>query len=269
MTAIRTLQAREVLDSRGNPTVEVEVTLESGLKARAIVPSGASTGEREAVELRDGDKKRYGGKGVRKAVENVRTKIAAEIVGMNALEQRLIDATMIRLDGTTNKGSLGANAILGVSMAVARVAAQALGISLYRYLGGVNASLLPVPCMNIINGGCHADNTVDFQEFMIAPHNAPSFAESIRMGIETFHALKGILSKKGYSTAIGDEGEFAPSLKSNGEAVELILEAIAKAGFAPGTDISLCLDPPPARCGKMASMSFSNLTRSRKPRNKW
>jgi enolase len=243
MTTIKSLQAREVLDSRGNPTVEVEVTLESGLKARAIVPSGASTGEREAVELRDGDKKRYGGKGVRKAVENVRTKIAAGIVGMNALDQRLIDAAMIRLDGTPNKGSLGANAILGVSMAVARVAAQALGISLFRYIGGVNASLLPVPCMNIINGGRHADNTVDFQEFMIAPHNAPSFAESIRMGIETFHALKGILSKKGYSTAVGDEGGFAPSLKANGEAVELILEAITKAGFAPGTDISLCLDP--------------------------
>ena len=243
MTTIKSLQAREVLDSRGNPTIEVEVELESGLKARAIVPSGASTGEREAVELRDGDKKRYGGKGVRKAVENVRTKIAAEIVRMNALDQKLIDLTMIRLDGTPNKGNLGANAILGVSLATARAAAQAIGLPLYRYLGGVNASLLPVPCMNIINGGRHADNTVDFQEFMIAPHNAPSFAESIRMGIETFHALKGTLSKKGYSTAVGDEGGFAPSLKSNVEAVELILEAIAKAGFTPGTDISLCLDP--------------------------
>jgi enolase len=243
MTTIKTLHAREVLDSRGNPTVEVEVELESGLKARSIVPSGASTGEREAVELRDGDKKRYNGKGVRNAVENVRTKIAGEIVGMNALDQRLIDDKMMRLDGTPNKGNLGANAILGVSIAVARIAAQALGLSLYRYLGGVNASLLPVPCMNIINGGRHADNTVDFQEFMIAPHNASNFSESIRMGIETFHALKAILSKKGYSTAVGDEGGFAPSLKSNGEAVELILEAISKAGFAPGTDISLCLDP--------------------------
>jgi enolase len=243
MTIIKSLLAREVLDSRGNPTVEVEVMLQSGLKARAIVPSGASTGEREAVELRDGDKKRYNGKGVRKAVENVKTKISGAIIGMNALEQRLIDETMMRLDGTPNKANLGANAILGVSIAVARAAAQALGLSLYRYLGGVNASLLPVPCMNIINGGRHADNTVDFQEFMIAPHSAPSFSESIRMGIETFHALKGILSKKGYSSAVGDEGGFAPSLKSNVEAVELILEAIAKAGFAPGTDISLCLDP--------------------------
>lgn len=243
MTIIKSLLAREILDSRGNPTVEVEVMLESGLKARAIVPSGASTGEREAVELRDGDKKRYNGKGVRKAVENVKTKISAAVVGMNALEQQLIDETMIRLDGTPNKVNLGANAILGVSIAVARAASQALGLPLYRYLGGVNASLLPVPCMNIINGGRHADNTVDFQEFMIAPHSAPSFSESIRMGIETFHALKGILSKKGYSSAVGDEGGFAPSLKSNVEAVELILEAIAKAGFAPGTDISLCLDP--------------------------
>jgi len=243
MTTIKTLRSREVLDSRGNPTVEVEVELDSGIKARAIVPSGASTGEREAVELRDGDKKRYGGKGVRKAVENVRTRIAPEVVGLDAVNQQLVDGTMIRLDGTTNKGNLGANAILGVSLAVARAAAQALGLPLYRYIGGVNASLLPVPCMNIINGGRHADNTVDFQEFMIAPHKAPSFAESIRMGIETFHALKGILSKKGYSTAIGDEGGFAPSLKSNAEAVELILEAISKAGFAPGTDVSLCLDP--------------------------
>jgi enolase len=243
MTTIKSLLAREILDSRGNPTVEVEVALESGHKARACVPSGASTGEREAVELRDGDKKRYGGKGVRKAVENVRTTIAAEIVGMEALDQRRIDLAMIRLDGTPNKSALGANAILGVSLATARAAAQALNLPLYRYLGGVNASLLPVPCMNIINGGRHADNNVDFQEFMIAPHNAPSFAESIRMGIETFHALKGILSKKGYNTAVGDEGGFAPSLKSNAEAVELILEAISKAGFAPGKDISLCLDP--------------------------
>jgi len=243
MTTIKSLHAREVLDSRGNPTVEVDVLLDSGVAARAIVPSGASTGEREAVELRDGDKKRYNGKGVRKAVENVRTKIASRIVGMNALDQRLLDEVMIGLDGSPNKGNLGANAILGVSIAVARAAAQSLGLPLYRYLGGVNASLLPVPCMNIINGGRHADNTVDFQEFMVAPHNAPSFSESIRMGIETFHALKSILSKKGYSSAVGDEGGFAPSLKSNVEAVELILEAIAKAGFTPGADISLCLDP--------------------------
>ncbi|MGA2613444.1 MAG: phosphopyruvate hydratase [Spirochaetia bacterium] len=243
MAKIRAIHAREVLDSRGNPTVEVEVELESGVKGRAIVPSGASTGEREAVELRDGDKKRYGGKGVRKTVENVRTKIANAVVGMEVLDQERIDATMVTLDGTANKANLGANAILGVSLAVARAASLALNIPLYRYLGGVNASLLPVPCMNIINGGRHADNTVDFQEFMIAPHNAPSFHEAIRMGIETFHSLKAILAKKGYITAVGDEGGFAPNLKSNGEAVDLILEAITKAGFQPGGDISLCLDP--------------------------
>jgi enolase len=243
MANIRKVLAREVLDSRGNPTVEAEIELDTGLKARAIVPSGASTGEREAVELRDGDKKRYGGKGVRKAVENVRTKIADAVVGMKVLDQGLIDSTMVRLDGTPNKSNLGANAILGVSIAAARAAALALNLPLYRYLGGVTAALLPVPCMNIINGGRHADNTVDFQEFMIAPHNAPNFAESIRMGIETFHSLKAILTKKGYTTAVGDEGGFAPNLKSNGEAVDLILEAITKAGFQPGADISLCLDP--------------------------
>ncbi len=243
MATIRRIHAREVLDSRGNPTVEVEVELETGLRARAIVPSGASTGEREAVELRDGDKKRFGGKGVRKAVENVNTRIAADVAGMDVINQGLIDNTMIRLDGTPNKANLGANAILGVSLAVARAAAQSRDLPLYRYLGGVNASLLPVPCMNIINGGRHADNTVDFQEFMIAPHNAPNFSEAIRMGIETFHSLKSILAKKGYITAVGDEGGFAPNLKSNGEAVELILEAITKAGFQPGGDVSLCLDP--------------------------
>jgi enolase len=243
MTNLRKIHAREVLDSRGNPTVEVEVELETGLRARAIVPSGASTGEREAVELRDGDQKRFGGKGVRKAVENVNTKIAAELTGMDVINQGLIDGTMIRLDGTPNKATLGANAILGVSLAVARAAAQSRDLPLYRYLGGVNASLLPVPCMNIINGGRHADNTVDFQEFMIAPHHAPSFAEAIRMGIETFHSLKGILAKKGLITAVGDEGGFAPNLKSNAEAVELILEAITKAGYKPGDDISVCLDP--------------------------
>jgi len=243
MPIIKRLHAREVLDSRGNPTVEVEVELDSGIKARAIVPSGASTGEREAVELRDGDKKRFGGKGVRKAVENVETSIAASIVGKDALDQGLIDSTMIRLDGTPNKAKLGANAILGVSLAVARAAALSRDLPLYRYLGGVNASLLPVPCMNVINGGRHADNTVDFQEFMIAPHNASRFADAIRMGIETFHALKAILAKKGYTTAVGDEGGFAPNLKSNVEAVELILEGITQAGFKPGQDIALCLDP--------------------------
>jgi enolase len=235
--------AREILDSRGNPTVEVELVLSNGVSASAIVPSGASTGEKEAVELRDGDKKRYGGKGVLKAVENVRRTIAPRITGMSVLNQRNLDSTMIALDGTPNKGKLGANAILAVSMAAARAAATSLGIPLYRYFGGANACVLPVPCMNVINGGKHADNNVDFQEFMIAPHSAPSFAESIRMGIETFHTLKGILVKKGYSTGVGDEGGFAPSLKSNVEAVELILEAISKAGYAPGKDISICLDP--------------------------
>jgi enolase len=240
---IKHITAREVLDSRGNPTVEVEVAIDNGISGRAIVPSGASTGEKEAVELRDGDKKRYLGKGVLKAVENVKSKIAPKLTGLSVLDQRMIDARMIELDGTPNKGNLGANAILGVSMAVSRAAADAFGLPLYRHLGGANACILPVPCMNIINGGKHADNNVDFQEFMIAPHNAPSFAEAIRMGIETFHTLKGILTKKGYSTGVGDEGGFAPSLKSNVEAVELILEAITKAGYVPGADISICLDP--------------------------
>jgi len=240
---ISEIQSLEVLDSRGNPTVECMVKLEDGTTARAIVPSGASTGEREAVELRDGDKKRYGGKGVLKAVENVNSIIAPVLIGKDVLDQRLIDLTMIELDGTPNKSKLGANAILSVSLACARAAASSLGIPLYRYLGGSNASLLPVPCMNVINGGRHADNNVDFQEFMIAPHNAPNFSESIRMGMETFHSLKNVLKQKGYSTAVGDEGGFAPNLKSNEEAVEVILEAIEKAGYKPGVDISLCLDP--------------------------
>jgi len=240
---ITAIEAREVLDSRGNPTVEVEMILEDRTHGRAIVPSGASTGEKEAVELRDGDKKRYLGKGVLKAVENVKTKIAPEIIGLDAADQRLIDQKMISLDGTPNKGNFGANAILGVSMAAARAAAISHDFPLYRYLGGATASLLPVPCMNVINGGKHADNTVDFQEFMIAPHNAPSFTESIRMGIEVFHNLKSILSKKGYNTGVGDEGGFAPNLKSNVEAVELILEGITKAGYTPGKDVSICLDP--------------------------
>jgi len=240
---ISEIQSLEVLDSRGNPTVECMVKLEDGTTARAIVPSGASTGEREAVELRDGDKKRYGGKGVLKAVENVNSIIAPVLIGKDVLDQRLIDLTMIELDGTPNKSKLGANAILSVSLACARAAASSLGIPLYRYLGGSNASLLPVPCMNVINGGRHADNNVDFQEFMIAPHNAPNFSESIRMGMETFHSLKNVLKQKGYSTAVGDEGGFAPNLQSNEEAVEVILEAIEKAGYKPGVDISLCLDP--------------------------
>jgi enolase len=240
---ILSVHAREVLDSRGNPTVEAEVTLENGIKGIAIVPSGASTGEKEAVELRDGDKKRYLGKGVLKAVENVNTKIHPAIKGMSALNQREIDSAMIHLDGTPNKSVLGANAILSVSLAVARAASNNFNMPLFRYLGGANACLLPVPCMNIINGGKHADNNVDFQEFMIAPHNAPDFRTSIRMGIETFHTLKSVLGKKGYSTAVGDEGGFAPNLKSNEEAVEVILEAITKAGYQPGKDISICLDP--------------------------
>ena len=240
---ISKISALEVLDSRGNPTVEAQVVLEDGTVSSAIVPSGASTGEKEAVELRDGDKKRYGGKGVLKAVENVNAKIAPAIIGTDVSDQRRIDQRMIELDGTPTKAKLGANAILAVSLAVARAAAKAHRLPLYRYLGGSNASLLPVPCMNVINGGRHADNTVDFQEFMIAPHNARSFAEAIRMGMETFHSLRDVLRKKNYSTGVGDEGGFAPDLKSNEEAVDVILEAITKAGFQPGRDISICLDP--------------------------
>jgi len=237
------VSALEILDSRGNPTVEANVMLEDGTQAKAMVPSGASTGEREACELRDGDKKRYGGKGVLKAVENVNTTIAKAITGKYFFSQRELDYLMIELDGTPNKSKLGANAILSVSMAYARAEAESAGIPLYQYLGGANAHVLPVPCLNIINGGKHADNNVDFQEFMIAPHNAPSFTESIRMGIEVFHALKSVLKAKGYSTGVGDEGGFAPDLKSNDEAVEVILEAINKAGYKPGTDVSICLDP--------------------------
>jgi enolase len=242
-SGIRSIHAREVLDSRGNPTVEVELELESGVMASAIVPSGASTGEREAVELRDTKSKRYGGKGVLTAVSNVNTVLAAALCGRDAFDQEGLDRKMIELDGTPNKGKLGANAILGVSLAAAKAAARAKGQPLFRSLGGDTADLMPVPCMNVINGGKHADNNVDFQEFMIAPHGAKTFADSIRMGVETFHALKGILKKKGYSTAVGDEGGFAPQLKSNEEAVEVILEAIAAAGYKPGQDVSICLDP--------------------------
>jgi enolase len=243
MTAIVDVKGREILDSRGNPTVEADVVLADGSFGRAAVPSGASTGEKEAVELRDGDKARYGGKGVKKAVANINNAIRPAVAGLDASDQRALDAAMIALDGTPNKAKLGANAILAVSMAGARAAASAHGLPLYRYLGGANAGILPVPCMNVLNGGKHADNTVDFQEFMIAPHHASSFAESIRMGMETFHALKKVLHAKNYSTAVGDEGGFAPDLKSNDEAVELILEAIVKAGYKPGEDISICLDP--------------------------
>jgi enolase len=243
MTEIVKVVGREILDSRGNPTVEADVTLADGSVGRAAVPSGASTGEKEAVELRDGDKARYGGKGVAKAVSNINNAIKSAVVGLYATDQRALDAAMLALDGTPNKAKLGANAVLAVSMAAARAAAASHGLPLYRYLGGVNASALPVPCMNVLNGGKHADNTVDFQEFMIAPHNASSFAEAIRMGMETFHALKQVLRAKNYSTAVGDEGGFAPDLKSNDEAVEVILEAIVKAGYKPGDDISICLDP--------------------------
>ena len=237
------VQALEILDSRGNPTVEVSLTLEDGTEARAAVPSGASTGEREACELRDGDKKRYGGKGVLKAVENVNKIIAKEIIGKSFVSQRELDYSMISLDGTPNKSKLGANAILGVSMAYARAEALSSDIPLYQYLGGSNAHLLPVPCLNIINGGKHADNNVDFQEFMIAPHGASTFTEAIRMGIEVFHSLKSVLKGKGYSTGVGDEGGFAPDLKSNDEAIEVILEAIGKAGYKAGDEVSICLDP--------------------------
>jgi len=235
---------REILDSRGNPTVEVEVWLENDVMGRAAVPSGASTGAHEALELRDGDKSRYGGKGVLKAVENVNEKIAEELFGMDALDQVAIDQAMLALDGTPNKSKLGANAILGASMAVARAAAESLDLPLYRYLGGVAARTLPVPMMNIMNGGAHANfESTDFQEFMVAPVGAPSFHEAVRWGSETYQALKSVLKSKGYPTGVGDEGGFAPTLKANSEAIELILTAITKAGYKPGEDICIALDP--------------------------
>ena len=261
---ITKVTALEVLDSRGNPTVEGEVALDDGTTASAIVPSGASTGEKEAVELRDGDTRRYGGKGVLRAVGNVNTKIAQALVGMEVSDQRSIDQRMIDLDGSPTKANLGANAILAVSLAVARAASSAHRLPLYRYLGGSNASILPIPCLNVINGGRHADNTVDFQEFMIAPHNAPSFAEAIRMGIETFHALREVLRKRNYSTGIGDEGGFAPNLKSNEEAVEVILEAITKAGYQPGKDISMCLDPATSEMWEDGKYVFFKSDKSKK-----
>ena len=242
MSVIELVYAREVLDSRGNPTVEVEVVLESGSVGRAIVPSGASTGAFEAVELRDGDKGRYLGKGVEKAVANVNEIIAPELEGMDAFDQPAIDTLMIELDGTHNKGKLGANAILGVSMAVARAAAEELGLPLFQYIGGVNAKQLPVPMMNILNGGEHADNSVDVQEFMILPVGAKSFREGLRMGAEVFHSLKKVLSERGLACGVGDEGGFAPNLGSNREALELIVEAIEKAGYKPGDDVRLGLD---------------------------
>ncbi|HCR48356.1 MAG TPA: phosphopyruvate hydratase [Bacteroidetes bacterium] len=243
MSYISDIIARQILDSRGNPTVEVDVVTESGVLGRAAVPSGASTGEYEAVELRDEDPGQYLGKGVLKAVQNVNEIIADELIGMDVDDQVAIDQLLIQLDGTPNKAKLGANAMLGVSMAVARAAASTLGLPLYRYLGGANARMLPVPMMNILNGGVHADNNVDMQEFMVMPVGAASFSEGLRMGIETFHTLKKVLKKKGYNTAVGDEGGFAPNLRSNEEAVEVILEAIEKAGFSAGKDIFIALDP--------------------------
>ncbi|MBA4250392.1 MAG: phosphopyruvate hydratase [Chlorobiaceae bacterium] len=243
MTTIIDIRAREVLDSRGNPTLEAEVELECGVIGRAAVPSGASTGEHEATELRDDDSGRYLGKGVLKAVDNVNEIIAEELFDYDALDQTGIDQILIELDGTPNKSNLGANAILGVSLAVAKAAALALSVPLYRYIGGVNAKILPTPMMNIINGGSHADNNVDFQEFMIMPVGAETFADALRMGTEVFHNLKSVLKKKGYNTAVGDEGGFAPSLKSNEEAIHVILEAIEKAGYSAGKDICLALDP--------------------------
>ena len=243
MSQIDHIQAREILDSRGNPTVEADVTLVSGAMGRAAVPSGASTGEHEAVELRDGDPKRYGGKGVLKAVRNVNDAIAPKLKGMSALDQTELDRVLIELDGTPNKSNLGANALLAVSLAAARAAANYQKLPLYRYLGGANANTLPVPMMNIINGGAHADNNVDFQEFMIVPVGAGTFSEALRMGAEIFHTLKSVLKKKGYATSVGDEGGFAPNLKSNEEAIETIIEAIAQAGYQAGENVLLALDP--------------------------
>ncbi len=243
MTTIVDIVGREILDSRGNPTVEAEVLLESGVIGRAAVPSGASTGEHEAVELRDGDNNRYGGKGVLKAVENINEKIADELIDFDAADQVVIDQFLINLDGTENKSKLGANAMLAISLACAKAAAETLDLPLYRYIGGTNARTLPVPMMNILNGGKHADNNVDFQEFMVMPVGAPNFAEALRMGAETFHVLKSVLKEKGYNTSVGDEGGFAPNLKSNDEAIELILEAINKTGYKVGNEIAIALDP--------------------------
>ncbi len=243
MSNIAAIHAREVLDSRGNPTVEAEVFLADGSMGRAIVPSGASTGEHEAVELRDDDKSRFLGKGVLKAVENVNGEIAEALANYDAFDQRALDSRMIELDGTETKGRLGANAILAVSMAAARASAESLDLPLYRYLGGAGANTLPTPMMNILNGGAHADNNVDFQEFMVMPVGAPSFSEALRWGVEVFHTLKGVLRKRGYNTAVGDEGGFAPSVKSNVEAIEVVLEAIQQAGYKPGEEIAIALDP--------------------------
>jgi enolase len=242
MSSIELVHAREILDSRGNPTVEAEVVLAGGVSGRAAVPSGASTGEHEAVELRDGDKTRYLGKGVTEAVENVNDELSEHLLGEDATDQRLVDDVLLEADGTENKGKLGANAILSVSMAVSRAAANLCGLPLYRYLGGTNACTLPVPLMNVLNGGAHADNNVDIQEFMLVPHGADSFAEALRMGVETFHNLKSVLREKKLTTSVGDEGGFAPNLGSNVEALELLVKAIERAGYKPGEQISLALD---------------------------
>jgi len=242
-TTISEIRGREVIDSRGNPTVEVDVYLEGGAMGRAAVPSGASTGENEACELRDGDKERFGGKGVTKAVQNVNSQLANALIGMDATRQSEIDAAMCAIDGTKNKTNMGANAILGVSMAAAKAAAQQLGLPLYQYLGGPNAKVLPVPMMNVINGGAHSDAPIDFQEFMIMPAGAPSLSEAIRYGAETFHALKSVLKERGLSTAVGDEGGFAPNLEGNEDALSVIVQAIEKAGYKPGEDIMIALDP--------------------------
>jgi enolase len=257
MSLIESVHARQILDSRGNPTVEVEVVSSGGGFGRAAVPSGASTGTHEAVELRDGDKNRYVGKGVLKAVENVNTKIAEGIVGFSVFEQNLIDKIMIELDGTSNKANLGANAILGTSLAVAKAAAMEAGMSLYRYIGGVNANTLPVPMMNILNGGSHADNSIDFQEFMVMPVKAESFSESLRMGTEVFHTLKKVLHDKGLSTNVGDEGGFAPNITSNEEAIEVVLKAIEKAGYKPGEDIFIAMDAASSEFYDAASKTYT------------
>ena len=242
MSAIRSIKAREILDSRGTPTIEAEVVLDGNIRGRAAIPSGASTGSHEAVELRDDDAERYMGKGVRKAVENVNSVIAPALTGENVFNQRNLDRILINMDDSPNKARLGANAVLSVSLAAARAAAAAMGLSLFRYLGGINACILPVPMMNIINGGAHADNNLDFQEFMIVPSGAESFSQSLRMGVETFHSLKAVMKKSGHSTRVGDEGGFAPNVKSDEEAIEMILEAVHKAGYKPGQDIYLAID---------------------------
>jgi enolase len=264
MSNIADIHAREVIDSRGNPTVEAEVTLADGSFGRAIVPSGASTGEHEAVELRDGDEGRYSGKGVLKAVENVNGEIAKALANMDASDQRALDKKMIDLDGTENKGRLGANAILAVSMAAARAAANSFGLPLYRYLGGAGANTLPTPMMNILNGGAHADNNVDFQEFMVMPVGAPTFSEALQWGVQVFHVLNGVLKKRGLNTAVGDEGGFAPSVKSNVEAIELVLEAINQAGFKPGYEIAVALDPACSELYKDGKYIFKKSDKSEK-----